>query len=192
MTGITVNQRKLLMPVDWRFWLWWVLASAAGFGIGGPLGMLAASGGSDQVAGYVGASAAGVVAGMLQWLALRQRIDRPGRWALAGILTAAALGVVVLGVSLISADAGLTGGVILMGAALGALQWLVLRRQVARAGWWIPVSAVGWIIAGFLSGAVPAGNPAGWVLIGAIYGAITGLMLAWLLLHRPPSYRQGR
>jgi hypothetical protein len=33
-----------------------------------------------------------------------------------------------------------------LGASVGMLQWLVLRRRVARAGWWIPASAAGWMV----------------------------------------------
>jgi hypothetical protein len=38
--------------------------------------------------------------------------------------------------------AGIRAAVI--GAATGAVQWLILRKQGARAGWWVPASAVGW------------------------------------------------
>jgi hypothetical protein len=31
-----------------------------------------------------------------------------------------------------------------IGAAVGALQWLVLRPLIRRDGWWIPASAAGW------------------------------------------------
>lgn len=40
--------------------------------------------------------------------------------------------------------AGIRAAVI--GAATGAVQWLILRKQGARAGWWVPASAVGWAL----------------------------------------------
>jgi len=33
-----------------------------------------------------------------------------------------------------------------LGAAIGFTQWLMLRQHVHKAGWWVPASAVGWII----------------------------------------------
>ena len=65
---------------------------------------------------------------------------------------------------------------------LGVLQWLVLRRQVARAGWWVLASTVGWIVGGLVSGITD--TAAGWAVLGAVYGAITGAVLVWLLRHR--------
>ena len=55
----------------------------------------------------------------------------------------------------------------------GALQWLVLRRQVARAGWWVLASTVG----GFL-GAV------GGLFVGWVVGGFVGGVLEWLVLRQ--------
>ena len=65
-----------------------------------------------------------------------------------------------------------------------------LRRQVARASWWVLASTVGWVVGGFLSGAVPVGGFLGWAALEAVYGAITGTALVWLLRQRPPSFDQ--
>ena len=70
---------------------------------------------------------------------------------------------------------GVTAGV----TVAGALQWLVLRRQVARAGWWVLASTVGWVVGGLVSGITDAA--VGWAVLGAVYGAITGAVLVWLL-----------
>ena len=189
MAGFVPNQSRkglLMMPANWRFWFGWVLASAVGMGLGGPLGTMAASSADSTVAGYVGATVGVALAGGLQWLALRRRIDRASRWALAGILSVATVSIMALGLAVISTDVATTVGVVIMGAVLGVLQWLVLRGQVVRAGWWILASAAGWIVGGALSGAVPSDNPVGWTLIGIVYGAITGFVLVWLLHHPAP------
>ena len=55
------------------------------------------------------------------------------------------------------------------GAVLGVLQWLVLRRQLARAGWWIEASTVGWAVGG--------------AAFGLAGGAVAGF-LQWLVLRR--------
>jgi len=36
------------------------------------------------------------------------------------------------------------------GALIGIAQWIVLRRHVSRAGWWVLASALGGLVAGFL------------------------------------------
>lgn len=81
-------------------------------------------------------------------------------------------------------------GVALGGIVTGVLQWLVLRRLVARAGWWVLASTVGWLVGGpvfgFMSWAVggPLGGLISWAALGAVYGAITGPVLIWLLRLR--------
>ena len=80
-------------------------------------------------------------------------------------------------------------GVALGGTVLGVPQWLVLRRQVARASWWVLASTVGWVVGGFLSGAFE-GGVVGRAVIGAVYGAITGAVLVRLLGQRSPSSDQ--
>ena len=93
-------------------------------------------------------------------------------------------------------DWGLLVALGLFGTVLGALQWLVLRRRVPRAGWWVLASAVGWPasmgIGGGLATAVAAATNVNlsWVLIGAVYGAITGTALLWLLRQSPTTDEQ--
>ena len=36
----------------------------------------------------------------------------------------------------------------LEGVVLGLMQWLVLRRQLISAGWWIAASTIGWLVGG--------------------------------------------
>ena len=58
-----------------------------------------------------------------------------GPWALSGLWTFTAAGLV----------AGTMGG-----AVAGALQWLVLKQQIARAGWWIVASTGGRAVGGIM------------------------------------------
>ena len=172
------------MSTEWRFYLWWVLASTAGWAVGGPAGLALA--GSAAVALGVAATA------VLQWLVLRQRVAHADRWVLASIVAVIVAGVAgftvggVLGVfddADVVAEAG-TVGVIIGGTVLGVLQWLmVLKRRARRAGWWVLASTVSWLVGGIVSGTV---DPVvGLAVIGAMYGAITGLTLVWLLRHAP-------
>ena len=199
-------------PVGWSArggWLWWVLASTVGWAVGGAAGV-ALGGGLSRgiiVAGYVGVAMGVTAAGALQWLVLRRQVARAGWWVVTGIVGSAVVGVLVVVVGAVvsfvgsaiggadwgpdwsadpSTDVGWVVGAGLLGTVLGVLQWLVLRRQVARAGWWVLASTVGWVVGGLVAGLVGAtvGVDLSWAGLGAVYGAITGPVLVWLLRHR--------
>ena len=51
------------------------------------------------------------------------------------------------------------------GAAIGAAQWLVIRRELRLASWWIPATSAGWALAGVIAG----------ILTGLMGGAVTGV-----------------
>jgi len=68
-----------------------------------------------------------------------------------------------------------------VGAAVGVLQWLVLRPLVRRDGWWIPASAIGWagsaaLVTFLLRPENPFVAPA---IIGAGIGVAQWLVLRW-------------
>lgn len=192
-------------------WLWWVLASTVGWAVGGTVGV-ALGGGLAMgivVTGYVGMAVGVIAAGALQWLVLRRQVTGAAWWIVTSVVGAALVGIlaVLLGwiVGVVgrlvggaawganwgpdwSADPGGDVGFVVAvaagGTVLGVLQWLVLRRQVARTGWWVLASTVGWVVGGFVSGITDAA--AGWAVLGAVYGAITGIVLVWLL-RRPAA-----
>lgn len=129
---------------------------------------------------YASVAAGGAVVGVFQWLMLQRYIGGSIRWLLASLVGIFLAAQVVGRVRVLDADLGLILGVCLYGLMVGVMQWLVLRRQVPRAGLWIPASAVSWIIA------IPAGDingPPGW----AVFGAITGTVLVWLLRQERPN-----
>ena len=169
------------LAAGWGFWLCWVLAGTVGWGVGGPVGVAIGSSRDIIVAGYVGVAVGGIMVGVLQWLVLRRQIASAGWWVLASIVAVAAVGVVVFVVGVVDTDVGWVLGAGLTGTVLGLLQWLVLRRQVARAGWWVLAGTVAWIVGG------PVGGFVGWAALGAVYGVITATMLLWLLRQRPPG-----
>ena len=131
----------------------------------------------------------------MQWLVLRRRIAGSSWW-----VPATALG---FPVALIIADRAmrLVGDFaaapilqgILFGVLSGAMSWLVLRRQIARAGWWLPAHLLGSLAGGAMG--IVAFHAMGligfyefvWAAAGAMFGAglgaITGITLAWLLRH---------
>ena len=163
----------------WGLSLLWVLVCAAGWAVGARL--VAAAGPSADLiaAGYARVAAGAILAGALQWLVLRRHLDGAAWWIPASALAVAAAGVVVFaGGAVVGADAGWVAGAGLSGTLLGTVQWLVLRRQLDGAAWWVPASTVGWVVGG------PVGGALGWGALGAVYGAVTAPVLAWLLRRR--------
>ncbi len=211
-------------------WRRWVLANLIGFTIGGAIGgaVLRATMQSYFAVPLSGADAARVVAvntgvgmtiwgalvGTAQWLALRRSL-RAGwwlpatclGWALSGVVTGALSGVTGQWDVVVGPDVGVLGvvvaavaGCILIGLVPSTAQWLVLRRQVDRAGWW-PVAGLGGFAVGFGGGFAVARwgmvNIVHWlrpedfpsakalVLVGAVagilYGAVTWPALTRLL-----------
>ena len=80
-----------------------------------------------------------------------------------------------------------------IGASLGIAQWLVLRRRVSWAGWWVLASSVGFAVGIAVSiavrmavGIVMAGAGAG-AVAGAVIGASLGIA-QWLVLRRQVSW----
>ena len=77
------------------------------------------------------------------------------------------------------------------GTPFGIAQWIILRRYIRRAGWWVLATALGYVIV-FLLGAsfFPQGDtielePTQQVLLGTVLGAaisVPGALLQWLLV----------
>ncbi len=131
--------------------------------------------------------AVGISLAIMQWLTLRRHLSQAGWWVLA-TLVGWFLGVafVMTGVGVVIGDwleYGLVGNVItfgIIGLALGITQWLILRRQVLQAGWWILASLAGWVVLALAVGKAIT-NKAELAEVGAIPAVITGFVLVWLL-----------
>jgi hypothetical protein len=86
------------------------------------------------------------------------------------------------------------------GGVSGILQWLILRRKVARAGWWLLANLLGSLV-GVIAVPIAAtlGEAGNWdlavitfgLVFGAGNGAITGAALVWLLRQAPSSDIKG-
>ena len=77
-------------------------------------------------------------------------------------------------------------GVLLMGATVGAVvgaaQWVVLRRWVRRAGWWVLASSAGVALGDALTEVlVPRSLFLDLAMSGAACEVLRGILLAWLL-----------
>jgi hypothetical protein len=74
----------------------------------------------------------------------------------------------------------------LIGAGLGAMQWLVLRSLFSQAGWWIVVSTVGGAIVGMGAASLSSEIEASLIIAYGLSGTILG-MLQWIVLRRQTS-----
>lgn len=161
----------------------------------------------------------GTVVGTMQWLVLRRPLKsmRWRAWALAtalGAFVAWTLAMIPSTFLFTGADtAGAASAQMsdlmiytlaaamgfVLGTILGVPQWLVLRRYVPKAGWWVLANALAWMVGMVVvfvgtSFIPPEGVSLSVALIlllfvvatGAIVGAIHGLALIWLLHLRRP------
>jgi hypothetical protein len=175
-----------------RFWLQWVLASILGFAVGAAMG--------NAVTDWIFTAVFGAGGGSMQWLVLRRQIAGAGWWVLASTLGFAIAPIVAItGLMAVSQIMSLDGNPlvapILLGVLSGVLSaifpWLILRRQFAQAGWWIPAHLLGSLLGGAMGIVTFHGvNLIGfyqfdWAAAGAMFeaglGAVTGITLVWFL-----------
>ncbi len=177
-------------------WLSWVLATAAG---GAAIGTVVVLTGSNEIFWYL--LLTGFAIGVAQWLVLRRYLQGAGWWILASgfawvgslLVISMASGILNPIVEFIASLIGrwwvigynfVTGMVV--GAGLGVAQWLVLRRQTQGAGWWVFASAVGGAVNWAVSVAITqmdgiSGTALPYIAGWAANGAVTGIVLVWLL-----------
>lgn len=181
-------------------WLAWLAATTLGMVGGGllsfPLGwsmaeILMQAIGELPALFVVGLIMGGILFGavaLAQSMVWRGRLPVAGRWVLlSAVAGATGIGVILLVMNdsdEMFATALLPAAVFaVLGLWLGAAQWLVLRRYVARAAWWIPITAVGLgLTLAVLFGLSAEGRElVSLVLSGLLFGTITGAGMAWLL-----------
>jgi hypothetical protein len=121
-------------------------------------------------------AAIGATIGLAQWFVLRREFKHIGGWVVATLAGYASIGVLPLIANVFQPNwlnwaltlivngkmhwlarvvptwtlASWSAGAVtltLFGAVLGFWQWLILRRHVDQAGWWIAISTGGWALA---------------------------------------------
>jgi hypothetical protein len=192
--------------VDWSRWLGWVLATALGAAVGLVLSpIIARSIGAmgnldeDVLFGAAAALLLGIFIGGLQWLVLKRLVSRAGWWVPASLA-----GYVAVFISSSLSNVLRLGAAIgtpyfipltaVLGAALGAPQYWVLKQHFPKAGWWVLASSVG-MLGSLMGGVWPAHNIVELVILGAsmgaIWGGVTGIALEWLLRNRSTNVHEG-
>jgi hypothetical protein len=184
-------------PFDWKFGILWTLATTMGLVLGIAISLLVISGISkltnideDTIAIFIILPSIGFSIGFLQWLNLRKRVS----WASMWIWVTAAGWVISIPLALslytwlqsISASAfvdvwGKTIQATMIAILIGTIQWLLLRRHISRAGWWILANLIGWKAASLTAVAGAMVSVLDSIPMGISVGVITGLVLAWLL-----------
>lgn len=141
----------------------------------------------DYLALYIFVPIVSVLTGVLQYALLSRYLPRMGGWV------AATFGGWVLGMLLIVIsgrltwmDASTTLGLdiifILIGFSIGAAQWLLLRKRLPRAGWWIVANILGWGLLGLVT-AGPSLDQYALFTLGFLPACATAAALA-LLMNR--------
>lgn len=202
------------VPGDGRgaraLWLGWTAAGAVAWG-GGQLGAILLQRAVERFIGLQMAGARlstlgdvatqGLLLAVVQALLIRRYAGhiRWWGWATAGavLLTLAAVTIGMRGDITAQSNTYLVI-LLVQGALVGGAQWFALRRRVARAGWWVLATALGWAVG---EGArilmlrlyfdyvwavaspwfFPAVFILGTTLGGALYGALLGRLLVALL-----------
>ena len=136
---------------------------------------------------------AGVLTGLLQYGLLRRYLPQMGWWVAAttgGWLLGAFVNVIPGWLNWKNPFFNLDAALVVMGLSIGAVQWILLRQRLPRAGWWIGANVLGWGLLTLITEGNSFGQ-SGLFLIGFLPACVTALMLALLMnhqsLHRPPA-----
>ena len=70
-----------------------------------------------------------------------------------------------------------------LGLAIGIVQWLLLRRRLSHAGWWIAANVLGWGLLAWVTGDTLDGL--GLLALGLLPASVTAAALALLMKQAP-------
>jgi hypothetical protein len=185
-------------PRTWQFVALWVaaalLAQAVGIGFGRVTGAMSGGGFGLYLSLGLRGAITGALVGLGQWVVFSRARTVSARWIL---LTACAY--------LVSTPAGIGAHSLLRqmseanpafpilvaaasGALIGAAQWIILRRLVAQAEWWIAACALASVLSFVARRPTTQLLGLGWTIgfgtveSGLIHGLVTGIALS--LLYR--------
>jgi serine/threonine protein kinase len=142
-----------IQPVGLGFWLKWVTVTT------------------------VGAPLIWFPLGFFQWRMLK-RVGYPAGWWVL-VTPIGCFGGLAVGSLAGYSIGGFLAGAAVFGAIVGIMQWLVLRRLVKNADFWVWINAASAAIS--LSVGIAQGGFIGFIISFGLFGALTGTALIWLL-----------
>ncbi len=137
----------------------------------------------DYLASFVYFPVAGVTIGLLQYALLRRYLARMGWWVAATVGGWLVGQLVLMTPGWLHWDSQLATfdmALIAMGACIGAGQWLLLRRRLPNAGWWIAANVAGWSLLTLISVGNGLGMFSLWI-VGVVPACATAVALARLM-----------
>jgi hypothetical protein len=149
-----------ILSFDWALWFFWIMATTLGWLLGGFI----FSGQTFIISGFL--------VGIFQWLVLQDRISRPWRWVVF-TFSGWTVGYLITFFA-IPQEYEMINGVVI-GLTTGIALWMILRRELYWAGWWIVFSVIGWTTGLTLLPGV--------MLTGTMAGVLTASALEILLRH---------
>lgn len=146
----------------------------------------------DFLAIYIFVPVVGFLMGLLQYGLLRRYLARMGGWVLA-TADGWILGLVLIVTASwlnpwpqVPLDFGLS--FLVLGLSIGVLQWLLLRRRLPRAGWWVPASLLGWGLLALFS--EETANEYALIVVGLLPACVTAATFGLLLNQAQPLEAQ--
>jgi hypothetical protein len=144
----------------------------------------------DFLTSYILLPMLGLLTGFLQYLLLRRHLPRMLWWVAAttlGLLLGLLGGRVVPRTLYKALDPVWSGMLMTIsaGGCMGLAQWLVLRRRVRHAAWWIPANVLGWGVVGWGAASLSSQMLIPVVGIVLVPGIATSIAL-WFLLDQSP------
>jgi len=177
--------------LGWAYWIIWTLANTVGWSLSSLVRNAIFEASGSSLSQVVTGVAVGICLGLAQWFALLGQPYKAGIWWVLTTIAGWGFGWVIgwqAAWQLFGARGfGVVFGVIglVAGSLAGFGQWIILRGQVQKAGWWIAANAVGWG-AGLAATYLYFRFSYGWLVTSGIAGAVTGAALIWLL-RRPAT-----
>ncbi|RMH18459.1 MAG: hypothetical protein D6701_06285 [Gemmatimonadetes bacterium] len=145
----------------------WTLACTAGWGVGAPLTIAALPEGDAVVRGLGGLAGGALLSALLQLPLVRGGGVRGASWIGAALAAAVLAVLVVLVAGRLDRDMAWVVAAGLFGTSLALLQARAAGTRGGAVWVWVLVGTLGWSVA------APVGGFAGWIALGAVYGAIT-------------------
>jgi hypothetical protein len=134
-----------------------------------------------------------LLTGVVQYLLLRRYLAHMGWWVVAtigGWLVGMSLTLIPGWFHWTTSWSHLDLAFVIMGSSIGVWQWLVLKRCLPRAGWWIGANVAGWGLVALITEGNSLGQ-FGLLAFGLSPACVTALMLALLIRQVRPTELQG-